>query len=634
MASRITKKRTLTRGRVEPTSATKRVAVYLRRSTDEEHQPYSIEVQQTRLDHYIASQPGWTKTHTFTDNASAKDTNRPGLQAALAAARSGRIDVLLVLKVDRFSRRQRDLVSLVEELTEIGVAFVSATEAFDTSTPAGRAMLQMLGTFAEFEREMIRERVISGMERHAADGKWFGGIVPYGYTLNQKTKKLTPAADRSTIVREIFRLYTTARLGTQAISRVLNARGLRTRTGGPWSARTIAGILTNRVYLGEITFRGATVTGAHPPLIDEATFNQAVALMDARGEDHTRRASNASDYHLTGRIRCPRCGKALIGTAATGRTKTYRYYTCWSRARYGTDTCNGHRMNADTLDQAIFDALARFYRDHTNLIKQAITHAATAHLDQQRDELTAIEKELTRAHSAIDRYLQAFEDGHLDPGQVTDRLHTLKHKINQLTARRDELADLLADPPNIPPAAVLDDLSDHIAEIIRSGNTAQRKTLIEALVDEVKITGPDTIVPVFRVPQSTSRAHKTPEHTEAAAALPATTASDTMVRTMVEPMGDTGIEPVTSARVGMPSRLPISPLTCDFLGTCRLPDVDTNGHQPPNLWARCGHGRYDPGHARTREDAPVLRERSEAAVRPVSGAVHSAGREALQRATG
>jgi Resolvase, N terminal domain len=130
------------RGSAEVSETVRRVVVYTRRSTDEEHQPYSIEAQTLRLDSYIASQPGWVKTATFSDNASAKDTRRPGLRAALAAARSGRIDVLLVLKVDRFSRRQRDLVALVEELTTLGVAFVSATEAFDTSTPAGRDRLQ------------------------------------------------------------------------------------------------------------------------------------------------------------------------------------------------------------------------------------------------------------------------------------------------------------------------------------------------------------------------------------------------------------------------------------------------------------------------------------------------------------
>ncbi|MGH3496950.1 MAG: recombinase family protein [Nocardioidaceae bacterium] len=142
----------------------RQVAVYTRRSTDEEHQPYSIEAQTLRPDAYVASQPGWVKVASFSDNASAKDTHRSGLRAALAAVRSGRgSTMLLVLKVDLFSRRQRDLVSLVEELTGLGVAFVSATEGFDTSTPAGRAMLQMLGTFAEFEREMIIDRVVAGM---------------------------------------------------------------------------------------------------------------------------------------------------------------------------------------------------------------------------------------------------------------------------------------------------------------------------------------------------------------------------------------------------------------------------------------------------------------------------------------
>jgi Recombinase len=152
---------------------------------------------------------------------------------------------------------------------------------------------------AEFEREMIRERVVAGMERHAVAGKWFGGVYPYGYTLDTATHKLMTVPGQAPLVREIYRLYTTQRLGTQAIARRLNAHGSRTRTGGPWSAPTIAGILTNRVYLGELTFRQATVTGAHPPLIDQATFDHASAIMDARGEDHTRRAANASDYHLS-----------------------------------------------------------------------------------------------------------------------------------------------------------------------------------------------------------------------------------------------------------------------------------------------------------------------------------------------
>jgi site-specific DNA recombinase len=119
MARRTRSKSTVSAHRPESSEPTRRVAVYTRRSTDVEHQPYSIEAQTLRLDAYVTSQPGWTKVASFSDNTSAKDTHRPGLRAALAAARSGRIDMLLVLKVDRFSRRQRDLVSLVEQAIKI-----------------------------------------------------------------------------------------------------------------------------------------------------------------------------------------------------------------------------------------------------------------------------------------------------------------------------------------------------------------------------------------------------------------------------------------------------------------------------------------------------------------------------------
>jgi site-specific DNA recombinase len=128
-----------------------RVAIYVRRSTDEEHQPFSIEAQDSRLRAYVKSQPGWSLVARFEDDASGAKLDRPGLDKALAAARAGRFDVLLVYRVDRFTRRIRDLVTLLDELDRAGVVFRSATEPFDTSTPAGRMLVQMLGVFAEFE---------------------------------------------------------------------------------------------------------------------------------------------------------------------------------------------------------------------------------------------------------------------------------------------------------------------------------------------------------------------------------------------------------------------------------------------------------------------------------------------------
>jgi site-specific DNA recombinase len=148
-----------------------RVGVYVRRSTDDEHQPYSIEAQDTRLAAYIGSQPRWRQAARFADDASGASTHRPGLKRALAAARAGAIDVLLVYRVDRLTRSLRDLVTLLDDLDRASVVFRSATEPFDTATAMGRMLVQMLGMFAQFERDTIIDRVIAGMERKAAADK-------------------------------------------------------------------------------------------------------------------------------------------------------------------------------------------------------------------------------------------------------------------------------------------------------------------------------------------------------------------------------------------------------------------------------------------------------------------------------
>jgi len=125
-----------------------RVAIYTRRSTDDEHQPYTIEAQTEKLKAYVASQPGWQITASFTDDASGATLDRPGLNNALNQARAGRFDLLLVYRLDRFSRRIRDLATLMDDLDAAGVHFRSATEPFDTSSAAGRLFVQMLGAFA------------------------------------------------------------------------------------------------------------------------------------------------------------------------------------------------------------------------------------------------------------------------------------------------------------------------------------------------------------------------------------------------------------------------------------------------------------------------------------------------------
>ncbi len=518
-----------------------RVGIYVRRSTDDEHQPYSIQAQDTRLSAYIGSQPGWRQAARFADDASGATTTRPGLQRALAAARAGLIDMLLVYRVDRLTRSLRDLVTLLDDLDHAAVAFRSATEPFDTATAMGRMLVQMLGMFAQFERDTIIDRVIAGMERKAAAGKWKGGRRPYGYYVNPATHTLVPDDGEAAIVRLIYRAYTRDRLGTRAIAALLNTRGHRTTTGGTWSGHQVLRVLTNRTCLGELTFRGITTTAAHPAIIDPGVFEDAQRILAARGQDYSKRAVSGSDYLLTGLMRCPSCDRAMIGTRAHGRTRIYRYYTCFTRARYDTTRCTAPRIDADAAEHAILTSLAAFYRDQHELITDAITRAHADHADSEHEreqQLSAVSRELAKTNGATDRYLAAFEAGTLDPEDLAGRLAQLKTRIRQLTARRDELAATLTAIPVPPPPATLQRVAGHIDSVIETGTDRERKTLIEALVASIKITSPGSLVPVFRIPQqvpATTAVSASPE--------PGSSTTTPAVRAITTLVGRQGLEP-------------------------------------------------------------------------------------------
>ncbi|WP_045875827.1 recombinase family protein [Pseudofrankia sp. DC12] len=564
-ARRTTAKRT--QQAVAALPETVRVGIYLRRSTDDEHQPYSIEVQDERLRSYVDSQPNWVVALRFADDASGATTQRKDLQRALSAARNGLIDVLLVYRVDRLSRSLRDTVQLLEELDKAKVVFRSATEPIDTSTPMGRMLLQLLAMFAQFERDMIIDRVIGGMERKASKGLWMGGRRPFGYQVDKTANQLIIDETEAPIIRTIFDLYIRERLGTRAIAKTLNSRGYRTTVGGPWSGHQVIRVLDHRIYLGELTFREITVTGTHAPIIDEETFEAAQKILTERSEDTSRRASNPSDYYLTGRMRCPQCGKAVIGTRATGRNHTYRYYTCRTRNRYDSNQCDAPRLDAGAVDAAVLTALTTFYRDHQQLIADTVANAKRRHRDarsDRTDELTAIETELIQTDQAIDRYLGAFERGTLDEGILAARLEALRTKQKQLRHRQAELTEEIDDAPVMPTRSTLRAVTRHIETIIETGDDLRRKALIEALVAEVKIVGPDRLRPIFKVPRphapgdaakadtgatdrpkATRPASNDAPQRAAAAVLPATTPPKGAVRAMPTLVGRVGLEPTT-----------------------------------------------------------------------------------------
>jgi site-specific DNA recombinase len=481
-----------------------RIATYSRISTDEAHQPYSLGAQADRLAAYSASQEGWRIIGRYEDQITGTTLERPGLQQALADARAGRFDLLLVYRVDRLARSVRALAQILAELEQAGVGFRSASEPFDTTSPAGRMMVQMLGVFAEFERATIIERVVAGMERKARSGGWVPGTPPIGYRIASASGLLEPHEPQASLVRRIFSLYTERRLGTRAIGNLLNEQGERTRAGKLWSGASIQVVLENPVYVGAIRWRGERIPAAHVPLVSAEIFAEAQALLKERGSKRSRRRSNSSDYLLSGIARCGRCGSAMVGSAAHGRSGRYRYYTCYRRHRYGkAKGCDAERIPADQLEGELLALIASTLTS-SGLLERALERArelAGGERPKRQAELQRLERELRKKEETRERYLGAFERGTLPEEACGERLRALTDELTQLALRRDELARQIAaaEPPQLDNGA-LERLRAALKQRLPVLPPSQRKHLLEQIVHSIEIRGRDWIKPTLRLP--------------------------------------------------------------------------------------------------------------------------------------
>jgi site-specific DNA recombinase len=484
-----------------------RVAIYRRISTDEERQPFSLDAQQERLAAYIAVQPSWFLTRSYSDRMSGKRLDRPGLQQALHDARTRRYDLLLVFKVDRLARSTGGLAKVLEELDAAGVAFQSASEPFDTSTAAGRMMMQMLGVFAEFEREMIVERTRMGLARKAARGQWTGGTPPFGYRYDPEAQMLLPVATQAALVQRIFTLYVDRRLGSAAISGLLNDAGQLTSRRRRWTPNRILGVLRNPTYIGELPFNGERHQASHDPIIDRELFERAWLLLAERSDSASAQAANASDYLLTGFLRCQRCGHGFVGTAAHGNGGVYRYYTCFSRQRHGTARCDQERLPAGQLEEAIVaETLAAL--DDGSIFEAAAKRAEQVWVAQRpgrQAELAGTRAALGERRAAIDRYLRAFETGRLPESTCADRLSELDQETRALEARTAALEAECETIPTMTPGAVLVGVRYRVERAVADGAPEQLKRLLETVVERILVDSRACIQPYFVAPAVRTR---------------------------------------------------------------------------------------------------------------------------------
>src|SRR5216117_295302 len=320
-----------------PSVKSVRCAIYTRVSTEHglDQEFNSLDAQYEAASAYIKSQAhaGWTLIRSRYDDRgySGGSIERPALQHLLADVMARKVDVVVVYKVDRLTRSLADFAKLVELFDAHGVSFVSVTQQFNTTTSMGRLTLNVLLSFAQFEREVTSERIRDKITASKRKGLWVGGITPLGYAT--KDRKIVVVEEEAERVRTIFRSY--LRLGSlNRLMADLRERGIVTKVRSLKSGRTVGGIpftrgplahfLRNRFYIGEVAFKGELLPGEQPAILDRALFDAVQAKLSDQRNNHTVTRAK-SESLLIGRIYDDRGNRMTPSNARKGGIK-YRYY--------------------------------------------------------------------------------------------------------------------------------------------------------------------------------------------------------------------------------------------------------------------------------------------------------------------
>ena len=370
-----------TKSSTEP--ETRRAAIYTRKSTTMglEQEFNSLDAQRESCLAYIQRQPGWKLVDERYDDGGFTGANidRPAFTRLMADIEAGKVDVIVVYKVDRLSRSLLDFVKVMERLGAAGASFVSVTQNFSTADAMGRLTMNMLMSFAEFEREMISERTRDKIAGARRKGKWTGGPVPFGYIVEDK--KLLANELEARVVREAFQLFLMHRQQA-TVARLLNEakllpRGTKRSKTLAWSKEGIGRVLKSALYAGFMMYGDELHPGEHPPLIEESTYRAAQAILAGTSRE-VRWTGTNPDYVLRSLVRCGLCGEMMCPGSTTKQStgKVYRFYRCSRREKYGKEQCAARPLPAAALEEFVVARIADKTADGT-LANRVEAHLAS-----------------------------------------------------------------------------------------------------------------------------------------------------------------------------------------------------------------------------------------------------------------
>lgn len=448
----------------------KRALIYIRVSTTKQDRDgYSVPMQRERLVSYCQAM-GWVVAGVFVDpGVSGSSMDRPGLAELIRAVEDRKGDVVLVYKLDRLSRSQRNIIYLLEDVFQpAGVAFVSMQESFDTSTVYGKAMLGILSVFAQMEREVITERTMLGRSGRAEKGYFHGGGTdPIGY--DYVDGQLVVNEEEAAQVRQVYELYA-AGVSVSEITRRMD--GFSTKHGGWHHTSTVGNVLDNPLYSGTVRFDGVAAPGVHEPIIP--------AALDANVKERRARVRRAvtvdTPYLLTGLIFCAKCGARYFpNKRPNGRV----VYSCHSRAKKSRKmvkdpNCKAPHYPIAELDAMVEAELFRFADNPGLLNKKRAARSSS-------DEVRHLDEEISRLMALYQH------DDLADIDKIAESIQALHKKRmglvpEKLEADQQSYGELKVKLRNAKRAWLEDNIMSN------------RRTLLLDLVDEIRVGDPEITI--------------------------------------------------------------------------------------------------------------------------------------------
>lgn len=464
------------------------IGIYVRVSTQEQaKEGYSVNEQVERLEKY-AEAHGWIVYKVYIDPGfSGGSIERPGLKNLIQDVKRNKIDKVVVYKLDRLSRSQKDTLYLIEDIfLKNKVDFVSMTENFDTGTPFGRAMIGILSVFAQLEREQIKERMQMGLDARAKEGYYHGGPnSPIGYEYVNGTLIINEYE-----ALQVRKIYDLALSGLPIHSIYKHMKDHYKHKYGEWTDSAVRSCLKSVIYTGRIQWKGEIYQGLHEPIIDIDTFGNVQDYLSNRDVGKFSKHPFQRTTLLGGLIFCGNCGARYYCKQNTskkpGVTPVQKYYTCYSRGKTSKKmikdpNCKNKTWNVKDLDKIILDEIKKLATDPDymdSIIEDNKPTETVSNREVLLNRIAEIDKQ-------VGKLVDLYQIGGLDFNSISDRIQTLNDEKSSLEF---EVDNEVVDTP-ILSIEETKNILNTFSQVVDTAEPEELRDLVHSLIDGIVIQG-------------------------------------------------------------------------------------------------------------------------------------------------